>query len=75
MAAGHSTVSREGYNLHEFPHDDALCIKWEQDVKCYQSNWYGASTSSVLCSQHFEPECYILEGIHYCNAMGIPAKR
>jgi len=75
IAASCSTVSGEGYSLHEFPRDKALRAKWVQAVKRYRSKWDGPSTSSVLCSKHFEPECFASDGVRYRDAMGIPAKK
>ena len=75
VAAGCSTSTGEGYSLHEFPRDDSTRAKWTRAVKRFRGNWDGPSASSVLCSKHFEPECYVVEGIRYRDSMGIPAKR
>ena len=48
--------------------------KWIGAVKRFQGNWDGPSVSSVLCSKHFEPECFVVKGVCYCDSMGIPAK-
>jgi len=70
--ASWSTVSGEGYSL---PQEKALRTKWVQAVKHYRNKWDGPSTSLVLCSKHFEPECFISDGVHYSDVMGIPAKK
>ena len=75
VAAGCSTSTGECYSLHEFPQDDSTCAKWTRAVKRFRSNWDGPSASSVLCSKHFEPKCFVVEGIRYRDSMGIPAKR
>ena len=75
VAANCSTISGEGYSLHEFPLDEALRVKWVQAVKRYRSNWDGPSSSSVLCSKHFEQDCFVVEGMRFCESMGIPAKK
>ena len=75
VAAGCSTSTGEGYSLHEFPRDDSTRAKWTRTIKRFRGNWDGPSASSVLCSKHFEPECYVVEGIRYRDYMGIPAKR
>ena len=74
IVAGCITVSGEGYSLHEFPRDKALHAKWVQAVNCYRNKWDGPLTSSVLCSKHFEPEYFVLDGIRYHDPMEIPAK-
>ena len=61
VAAGCSTSTGEGYSLHEFPRDDSTRAKWTQAVKRFRGNWDGPSVSSVLCSKHFEPECFVVE--------------
>ena len=40
----------------------------------FMHNLDGPSAISVLCSKHFEPECFVVGGIHYHDSMGIPAK-
>ena len=75
IAAACSTSSGEGYSLHAFPRDESLRKKWIRAVKQQRSNWEGPSASSLLCSKHFEPECFALEGVRYRDAVGIPAKK
>ena len=75
VAAGCSTAGGEGYSLHKFPQDEALRAKWAQAVKRYRSNWDGPTASSVLCSKHFEQDCFIVEGVCYREDMGILAKK
>ena len=74
IAAGCRTSTGEGYSLHEFPRNDSTRAKWTRAVKHFRDNWDGPSASSVLCSKHFEPECFVVEGIRYRDSMGIPAK-
>ena len=75
VAAGCSTKSGEGYSLHEFPRDDGFRAKWTRAVKLQRAGWKGPTAASFLCSKHFEPDCFITEGVHYCDAVGIPAKK
>ena len=75
IAAGCSTASGEGYSLHEFPCDDSLRAKWTCAVKLQRAGWKGPTADSVLCSKHFEPDCFITEGIPYRDTVGIPAKK
>ena len=71
VAAGCNTKSGMGYSLHGFPQDKALRKKWVQAVKCQRGNWEGPSSSSQLCSEHFEDHCFITEGFRYREAMGV----
>ena len=75
IAAGCSTSSEEGYSLHAFPRDESIRKKWITAVKRQRSNWNGPTAYSVLCSKHFEADCYALEGSRYRDAVGIPAKK
>ena len=75
IAAGCSTSSGEGPSLHMFPRDESVRKRWIRAIKQQRSNWDGPSTSSLLCSKHFEPECFALEGAHYRDAAGILVKK
>ena len=75
VVAGCSTIGGEGYSLHEFPRDKTIRTKWTQAVKRNRSNWDGPSASSLLCSKHFEQDCFVVEGVRYREAMGIPAQK
>lgn len=75
IAAGCNTVSGEGYSLHEFPCDDAMRSKWTRAVKLQRVGWKGPTSASLLCSKHFEPDCFITGGVRYRDAVGIPAKK
>ena len=75
IAAGCNTVSREGYSLHEFPREDAIRSKWTRAVKLQRVGWKGPTSASLLCSKHFEPDCFVTEGVRYRDAIGIPAKK
>ena len=70
-----STSSGEGYSLHAFPRDESIRKKWITAVKWQRSNWSGPTAYSVLCSKHFEADCYALEGSCYRDTVGIPAKK
>ena len=62
IAAGCISSSREGYSLHAFPRDESIRKKWIMAVKRQQSNWNGPTAYSVLCSKHFEMDCFVAEG-------------
>ena len=70
-----STSSGEGYSLYAFPCNDDLCKKWTRAVKQHQSNWKEPTANPLLCSKHFEQECFAVEGSRYQDAVGIPAKK
>ena len=72
VAADCNTKSGMGYSLHGFPQDEVLRKKWVRAVKRQRSNWEGPSSSSQLCSKHFEDHCFVTEGVRYCEAMGVP---
>ena len=74
VAAGCNTSSGEGYSLHAFSRDEDLRKKWTKAVKQHRRNWEGP-TANLLCSKHFEQECFAVEGSHYRDAVGIPAKK
>ena len=75
IATGCTIVSGESYSLHEFYCDDGLCAKWTLAVKLQQVWWKGPTAGSVFCSKYFEPHSFITEGVQYCDAVGIPAKK
>ena len=75
IATGCSTASGEGYSLYEFPRNDSLRAKWRRAVKLQQAACKVPTAGSVLCSKHFEPDCFITEGVRYRDAVGIPAKK
>jgi len=72
VATGCDTVSRKGYSFHKFPKDEALRRRWVGAVKWQRSNWDGLSSDSQLCSKHFREDCFITEGVWFCEEMGIP---
>ena len=72
VAAGCDTKSGMGYSLHLFPQNEELRKKWIRAVKRQRSNWDGPSSSSHLCSKHFEDHCFITDGVRYREAMGVP---
>ena len=75
IAAGCNTVSGKGYSLHKFPRDESLRAKWTRAVKLQRAGWKGPTAYSVLCSKHFEADCFITEGVRYRDAVGLPAKK
>ena len=74
VAAGCDTISGMGYSLHSFPKDDTM-RKWTSAVKRQWVNWGGPSSSSLLCSKHFKEDCFVTEGVRYCDELGVPAQK
>ena len=70
VAAGCNTSSGEGYSLHAFPRDEDLRKKWTRAVKQHRRNWEGPTANSLLCSKHFEQECFAVEGSRYRDVVG-----
>ena len=40
-----------------------------------RSNWGGPSPYSKLCSLHFTDDCFITEGVHFCDELGMPTAK
>ncbi len=49
-----------GVSLHKFPSNSALRKKWVDQVKRHRDKWE-PTAYSVLCSQLFEPSCFIAD--------------
>ena len=62
-------MSGDGYTLYAFPHDQDLRAKWIRAVKRQRINWDSPSTHLTLFSKHFEPECFVTEGVRYRDAI------
>ena len=62
-------------SLHSFPKDDTVRRKWTSAVKRQRVNWGGPSLSSLLCSKDFKEDCFITEGVTYCDELGVPAQK
>ncbi|XP_022112186.1 zinc finger and BTB domain-containing protein 47-like [Acanthaster planci] len=72
IAGGCSKTSKDGVSLHSFPADPTYRTIWEDKVKLTRPNWSGPSSSSKLCSDHFEPSCFE-SGLEYL--FGISVKK
>ena len=75
VAAGYNTKDSEGFSLHTFPRNKELRDKWIRGVKRQRSNWDGPSKYSLLCSKHFEPDCFVTEGSRYRDEARMPVKK
>ncbi len=57
-AAGCSNTYKDNISLFLFPKDDDLRSKWIKQVKRTRAEWSGPSDHSVLCSDHFDGNCF-----------------
>jgi len=71
-AAGCSTKSEEGCS--RFIQISSLRVKWTGAIKQQQIGQKGPTTASLLCSKHFEPNCFITEEVRYRDSIGILTK-
>ena len=58
MAAGCSNTYSDNVSLFTFPRDPALRQQWIKQVPRTRAKWSGPSEHSVLCSEHFDDECF-----------------
>ena len=75
IAASCDSVGGKGCSIHKFPQDEAIRKKWIKAVKQQRSNWDGPSPHSLLCSRHFAEDCFVTEGVHFCDEMGMPTAK
>ena len=75
VAAGYNTKSGKEYSLHGFPREQDLHAKWVRAVKQQRSNWDSPSKHSMLCSKHFEADCFVTEGVRYRDSIRMPSKK
>ena len=74
IIAGCNTEGKQGHSLHHFPNDEATRAKWVKAVHGQRLNWKGNLDGSLICSMHFEPECFDTESRNR-EKMGLPAKK
>ena len=58
IAALCSNKYEDGLSLFRFPRDDKLAEMWSKEVRKTRADWKKHSKSSVLCSDHFEADCF-----------------
>ena len=54
---GCSNSHKDGVSLFKFPSNKTLRYKWIQQVRRTRDKWT-PSVHSVLCSNHFTPDCF-----------------
>ena len=58
VAAGCSNTYKEGVSLFHFPKDHGRRLQWIKQVQRTRAEWKGPSEHSVLCSDHFNDDCF-----------------
>ena len=58
VVAGCSKRQSDGVSVHMFPKDERQRAAWIGFVKLTRADWTGPSQYTVICSNHFNPECY-----------------
>ncbi|XP_061195141.1 THAP domain-containing protein 10-like [Saccostrea echinata] len=74
VVAGCSKRQSDGVSVHVFPKDERLRAAWCRFVKLTRADWSGPSKYTVICSDHFNEDCY---EVHFSlmKDFGIPAKK
>ena len=75
IAAGCDSAGGKGCSLHKFPQDEANKKKCIKAVKQQRSNWNGSSPLSLLCSKHSADDCFVTQGVHFRDEMGMPTAK
>ena len=57
VAAGCSNTNADGVSLYNFLKDEALRSQWIKQVQRFRAEWT-ATSYSVLCSKHFNDDCF-----------------
>ena len=60
---------------HGFPRTEGIRAQWISAVKCSRSDWDATTASSLVCSKHFGPKCFVIDRSCYCNDVGLPMKK
>ena len=74
FVAGCSKRRSDSISVHMFQKDDRQRSAWIRFVKLTRADWTGPSQYTVICSNHFNPECYEKQ----CTLMvefGFPTKK
>ena len=59
IAAGcTNSVTIKGISVFKFLKDDSLRRKWIAQVQRTRDKWSGPTVNSVVCSDHFTPDCF-----------------
>ena len=74
IAAGCSNTYKDGVSLFLFPKDPQMRKKWADQVKRTRDKWDGPTDHSVLCSCHFEVQCFEAE-MKLAESLGVESKK
>eukprot|EP00105_Crassostrea_gigas_P001462 XP_011413654.1 PREDICTED: THAP domain-containing protein 10 [Crassostrea gigas] len=58
VVAGCSKRQTDDVSVHSFPKDNRQRAAWTRFVKLTRADWTGPSQYTVICSEHFNEECY-----------------
>lgn len=58
VVAGCSKRQTDDVSVHSFPKDERQRAAWTRFVKLTRADWTGPSQYTVICSEHFNEECY-----------------
>lgn len=74
VVAGCSKRQTDDVSVHSLPKDERQRAAWTCFVKIIRADWTGPSQYTVICSEHFNEDCY--ERQHYLvRDFGIPTKK
>ena len=74
VAAACSKTYADNVSLFKFPRDHVLKWQWRKQVQRTRAKWSGPSEHSVLCSDHFTPECFEIDSL-LAPSMGLDKRR
>ena len=72
VAAGCSNTHSDSISMHKFPKDPELRRKWESKFRRLKND--GVPLTSVLCSEHFEVDCFEVDSM-LAEQMGLKKRR
>jgi len=75
VVAGCRTKEGMGYSLHGFPNDPTVRAKWAKAVHQNRKDWKGPTTASLVCSKHFELDCFDTDWGRHLQKVGMKAKK
>ncbi|XP_056008424.1 THAP domain-containing protein 10-like [Ostrea edulis] len=74
VVAGCSKRQADGVSVHIFPKDQRQRAAWVRFVKLTRADWPGPSQYTVICSEHFNEDCYEAR-FSLMKDFGIPANK
>lgn len=74
VVAGCSKRQSDGVSVHVFPKDERQRAAWVRFVKLTRADWSGPSQYTVICSDHFNDDCYEVR-FSYMKDFGIPVNK